>query len=34
MTFAGISNQKILEHVEQLGLHQPMADSPDRVDGD
>jgi hypothetical protein len=34
MTFAGISNQKILEHDEELGLHQPMADSPDRADGD
>jgi hypothetical protein len=34
MPFAGISNQKILEHDEELGLHQPMADSPDRADGD
>ena len=34
MTFAGISNQKILEHDEELGLLQPMADAPGRVDGD
>ena len=34
MTFAGISNQKILEHDEEVGLRQPMADSPDRLDGD
>jgi hypothetical protein len=34
MPFAGISNQKILEHDEELGLLQPMADAPGRVDGD
>ena len=34
MTFAGISNQKILEHDEESGLSQPMADAPDRADGD
>lgn len=34
MTFAGISNQKILEHDERLGLLQPMANAQCRADGD